>query len=117
VGHRGGLHPLVEQRPRARVPQPRDRLDPQRLRSRSPGDDNGVLLGPRADGHLPADRPARRTVHQRFNELEDPEPVPLGKECASLIESGVSVVVQHTRLDSRQAENALLSTAAFAGDA
>ena len=61
--------------------------------------------------------PARRTVHQRFNELADPEPVPLGTEYASLIESDVPVVVQHTRLDSRQAENALLSTTAFAGDA
>ncbi|MCA9163019.1 MAG: hypothetical protein KDA62_08570, partial [Planctomycetales bacterium] len=27
------------------------------------------------------------------------------------------IVVQHTRLDSRQADNALLSTIAFAGDA
>ena len=61
--------------------------------------------------------PARRTIHQRFNELEDPEPVPLGTDYASLIESDVPVVVQHTRLDSRQAENALLSTTAFAGDA
>jgi hypothetical protein len=61
--------------------------------------------------------PARRTVHQRFNELEGPEPVPLGTDYASLIESDVPVVVQHTRLDSRQAENALLSTTAFAGDA
>jgi hypothetical protein len=28
----------------------------------------------------------------------------------------VPIVVQYTRLDSRQAENALLSTMAFAGD-
>ena len=61
--------------------------------------------------------PVRRTVHQRFNELEGPEPVPLGKEYASFIEADAPVVVQHTRLDSRQAENALLSTTAFAGDA
>ncbi|HKA52369.1 MAG TPA: sensory rhodopsin transducer, partial [Candidatus Binatia bacterium] len=33
---------------------------------------------------------------------------------ASLIESDVPVVIQHTRLDSRQAENALLSTVAYA---
>ncbi len=58
--------------------------------------------------------PARRTLHLRFNELEDPEPVPLGTNYASLIESDVPIVVQHTRLDSRQAENALLSTIAFA---
>ncbi|HUF06942.1 MAG TPA: sensory rhodopsin transducer [Candidatus Binatia bacterium] len=60
--------------------------------------------------------PARRTVHQRFNDLADPEPVPRGTAYASLIESDVPIVVQHSRLDSRQAENALLSTVAFAGD-
>ena len=35
---------------------------------------------------------------------------------ASVIESDVPIVVQHTRLDSRQAENALLSTIAFPAD-
>jgi hypothetical protein len=58
--------------------------------------------------------PARRTRHVRFNELRDPEPVPRDTDCASVIESDVPIVVQHTRLDSRQAENALLSTIAFA---
>jgi hypothetical protein len=61
--------------------------------------------------------PARRTRHLRFNDLKDPEPVPLDTDFASVIESDVPIVVQHTRLDSRQAENALLSTIAFAGDA
>ncbi|GGP98430.1 sensory rhodopsin transducer [Streptosporangium pseudovulgare] len=56
--------------------------------------------------------PARRTVHQRFNDLTDPEPVPRDTPYASVIRSDVPVVVQHTRLDSRQAENALLSTIA-----
>jgi len=60
--------------------------------------------------------PARRTTHQRFNELEDPEPIPRGLTYASVIESDVPVVVQHTRLDSRQAENALLSTIAYASN-
>ncbi len=58
---------------------------------------------------------ARRTLHLRFNELDDPEPVPLDTDFASVIESNVPIVVQHTRLDSRQAENALLSTTAYAG--
>ncbi|HEY9735719.1 MAG TPA: sensory rhodopsin transducer [Trichocoleus sp.] len=58
--------------------------------------------------------PPRRTKHVRFNDLKDPEPVPLGTEYASVIESDVPIVVQHTRLDSRQAENALLSTIAYA---
>jgi hypothetical protein len=57
--------------------------------------------------------PARRTLHLRFNSLEDPEPIPPDTDYASIIKSDVPVVVQHTRLDSRQAENALLSTIAF----
>ncbi len=57
--------------------------------------------------------PARRTRYVRFNALTDPEPVPRETDYASLIESNVPVVVQHTRLDSRQAENALISTTAY----
>jgi hypothetical protein len=60
--------------------------------------------------------PARRTVHQRLNALEDPEPIPKDTDFACVVESNVPVVVQHTRLDSRQAENALLSTMAFPAD-
>ena len=59
--------------------------------------------------------PARRTKHLRFNDLKRPEPIPLNTDYASVIESDVPIVVQHTRLDSRQAANALLSTIAFAG--
>ncbi|HWO42429.1 MAG TPA: sensory rhodopsin transducer [Candidatus Eisenbacteria bacterium] len=59
--------------------------------------------------------PARRTRHIRFNNLHDPEPIPADTDFASVIESDVPIVVQHTRLDSRQAENALLSTLAYAG--
>jgi hypothetical protein len=58
--------------------------------------------------------PARRTLHLRFNDLRDPEPIPRDTDYASLIESDVPIVVQHTRLDSRQANNALLSTIAYA---
>jgi len=57
--------------------------------------------------------PARRTRHVRFNDLNDPEPIPHDTDYASLIVSDVPVVVQHTRLDSRQAANALLSTIAY----
>ena len=56
----------------------------------------------------------RRTLHLRFNDLDDPEPVPRGTDYASLIESDVPIVVQHTRLDSRQEALALISTIAFA---
>jgi hypothetical protein len=57
--------------------------------------------------------PARRTRHVRFNDLTDPAPVPRDTDYSSLIESDVPIVVQHTRLDSRQAALALLSTMAF----
>ncbi len=60
--------------------------------------------------------PPRRTLHQRFNELQDPEPIPKDTDYASVIESDAPVVVQHTRLDSRQDPNALLSTVAYAGN-
>lgn len=66
-------------------------------------------------GPYPITVPARRTRHVRFNNLKDPAPIPVGTDYASLIESDVPIVVQHTRLDSRQAENALLSTIAFPG--
>ena len=56
--------------------------------------------------------PARRTRHVRFNDLTDPAPVPVGTDFASVIDSDVPVVAQHTRLDSRQAENALMTTIA-----
>lgn len=58
----------------------------------------------------------RRTRHLRFNELKDPEPIPVDTPYACVIESDLPIVVQHTRLDSRQAENALMTTMAFAAD-
>ncbi len=60
--------------------------------------------------------PAERTRHVRFNQLTDPEPIPRDTDYSSIIESDVPIVVQHTRLDSRQAENALVSTIAFSSD-
>ena|SRR5688572_11872444 len=56
---------------------------------------------------------ARRTRHVRFNDLDDPATIPRDTDYASVIRSDVPIVVQHTRLDSRQAENALLTTIAF----
>jgi len=57
--------------------------------------------------------PARRTMHMRFNDLTDPAPIPKGTPYSSVFTSNVPVVIQHTRLDSRQADNALISTIAF----
>jgi hypothetical protein len=58
----------------------------------------------------------KRTLHLRFNDLEDPAPVPRETDYACTIEADVPIVVQHTRLDSRRAALALLSTIAFADD-
>jgi hypothetical protein len=57
--------------------------------------------------------PARRTLHLRFNDLDDPAPIPRDTDYSSVIESDEPIIVQHTRLDSRQAEEALLSTIAY----
>ncbi len=56
---------------------------------------------------------ARRTLHLRFNDLEHPKPVPRDTDYASIFTSDVPIIVQHTRLDSRRAELALLSTMAY----
>jgi hypothetical protein len=57
--------------------------------------------------------PAHRTLHLRFNDLTDPAPVPRDTSYASVIDSDVPIVVQHTRLDSRHPNIALLSTIAY----
>ena len=57
---------------------------------------------------------ARPTLHLRFNDLSDPQPIPRDTDYASVFESDVPIIVQHTRLDSRRAELALLSTVAYA---
>lgn len=56
----------------------------------------------------------RRTLHLRFNDLKDPAPIPRDTDYASVFDSNVPIVVQHTRMDSRHAEVSLLSTIAFA---
>lgn len=66
-------------------------------------------------GPYRVDVPARRTRHLRFNDLTDPEQIPRGTDYASVIASDIPIVVQHTRLDSRQAENALITTVAYPG--
>jgi hypothetical protein len=58
--------------------------------------------------------PAKRTLHLRYNDLKEPEPVPAGTDFSSVLISDIPVVVQHTRLDTRETASALLSTIAFA---
>jgi hypothetical protein len=55
----------------------------------------------------------KRTIHLRFNDLADPEPVPRDTSYSSVIRSSTPLIVQHTRLDSRDPHIALLSTMAF----
>ena len=64
-------------------------------------------------GPYRASVPAGRTLHLRFNDLDDPEPVPRDTDYASVIEADVPVVVQHTRLDSRRSEVAVMTTTAY----
>jgi hypothetical protein len=60
--------------------------------------------------------PARRTLHMRFNDLADPAPVPRDTDFSSVFIADAPVVLQHTRLDSRKAELALMSTMAYGQD-
>jgi hypothetical protein len=57
---------------------------------------------------------ARRTLHLRFNDLDDPQPVPRDTDFASVFESDEPIVIQHTRLDSRRSEVSLMTTTAYA---
>lgn len=57
--------------------------------------------------------PPRRAFHQRINDLQDPEVIPAGVDYSLVITSDQKIVVQHTRLDSRQAENALMTTMGY----
>jgi hypothetical protein len=57
--------------------------------------------------------PPERTLHTRLNLLKDPEPIPKDTDFAALVESDIPIVLQQTRLDSRQSENALFSTIPF----
>lgn len=56
---------------------------------------------------------ARRTLHQRLSDLRDPQPIPAGLGYSYVVDADVPVVVQHTRLDSRQSANGLISTIAY----
>ncbi len=57
--------------------------------------------------------PPRRTRHVRFNDFTDPRPLPRDTDFASIITSDVPIILQHTRLDSRQSALALMTTMAF----
>lgn len=58
---------------------------------------------------------AHRVRHVRFNDLIDPQALPLDTPYAVLLTADHPVVVQFTRHDTSQAANAIATTLAFAG--
>jgi hypothetical protein len=66
-------------------------------------------------GPYPLKVPAQRVRHVRFNDLIDPQALPLDTPYAALIVADHSVVVQFTRHDTSQSSNAIATTLAFAG--
>jgi hypothetical protein len=59
---------------------------------------------------------ARRVRCVRFNDLIDPEAMPLGVDYGVVAISDVPVVVQYARVDTSQSALALMGTIAFGGD-
>jgi hypothetical protein len=59
--------------------------------------------------------PARRTKHIRTSSLATKEgtPIPLGVPYAIEVKSNIPIIVQYSRLDATQAENALMSVIAY----
>ncbi|GGF96319.1 sensory rhodopsin transducer [Paenibacillus abyssi] len=58
--------------------------------------------------------PPRRTRHIRTSSLmKNGAPIPIGVPYAIEVISDIPIVVQYSRLDATQAENALMSTMAF----
>lgn len=55
----------------------------------------------------------QRTLHLRLNELSEPEKIPKATDFSAVLRSDIPIVVQHTRLDSRQSANALMTTLAY----
>ena len=58
---------------------------------------------------------AQRVRHMRFNDLIDPQALPLDTPYAVLLVADHPVVVQFTRHDTSQPANAIATTLAFAG--
>ncbi|WP_027092456.1 sensory rhodopsin transducer [Cohnella thermotolerans] len=58
--------------------------------------------------------PARRTKHIRTSSLnKEGTPIPVGVPYAIEVRSDIPVIVQYSRLDATQAENALMSVVAY----
>jgi len=59
--------------------------------------------------------PARRTNHVRMDQMKDHngDPLPTGVPYAALVTSDTPIVVQYSRLDTTQNNNALMTTIAW----
>jgi hypothetical protein len=58
--------------------------------------------------------PGRRTKHIRTSSLlKDGAPIPVGVPYAIEVQSDIPVIVQYSRLDATQSENALMSVMAY----
>lgn len=66
-------------------------------------------------GPYPLKVRAQRVRHVRFNDLIDPQALPLDTPYAVLLVADHPVVVQFTRRDTSQAANAIATTLGFAG--
>lgn len=66
-------------------------------------------------GPYPLRVAAQRVRHVRFNDLIDPQALPLDTPYAALIVADHPVVVQFTRRDTSQQANAIATTLAFPG--
>ena len=60
---------------------------------------------------------SERTNHVRLDRIENSngEKIPVGIPYAIMIKSNVNIIVQHSRMDTTQAEMALMTTIAFPG--
>jgi hypothetical protein len=67
----------------------------------------------REAGPYPLTVAPERVHHVRINDLIDPYAPPLGEAFGFVVESNVPIVVQWSRQDTRQPENATLSTIAY----
>ena len=62
------------------------------------------------DGPYPLQIAAQRVRHVRINDLIDPRAVPLDVSYGLVITSNVDVIVQFSRRDTSQSENAIMTT-------
>jgi hypothetical protein len=65
------------------------------------------------DGPYPLQVPPRRVRHIRVNDLINPRAIPLDVPYGLVIVSSVDVIVQFSRRDTSQDENAIMTTMAY----